>query len=127
MFTTFTAAVQNSSQQALTWPYELQFTTATTPSYGYIQHRLRSRIRATSNGFCDVVVGGLDEDGDLDLLTVSGSNIAIRLNDGKGSFSSPSSVPSVGGISFRALTLGDVDGDRNLDLITSNLANRGER
>jgi hypothetical protein len=124
VFSTLTTGVQSSSQQALAKPYVFQFTTATKPSAGTFGAGSDVQIGAPSNGFRDVTTGDVDADGDLDLLNVSGSNIIIQLNDGNGSFSSATTVPSVGGATFRALAVGDVDSDGDLDLITSNLANR---
>jgi hypothetical protein len=125
VFSTLTTGVQSSSQQALAQPYVFEFTTATKPSAGTFSAGSEIQIGATGNGFREVATADIDADGDLDLLAVSGSNIAIRLNDGKGNFSGTNSVPSIGGVTFRTLTVGDVDGDGDLDLITSNLANRG--
>jgi uncharacterized delta-60 repeat protein len=74
----------------------------------------------------DVAVGDLDGDGDLDALIANGNQVSIRLNGGSGTFSGGSNVPvGIGyGTSTLGLTarvvLGDVDGDGDLDLVTTN-------
>jgi hypothetical protein len=70
-----------------------------------------------------LAVGDIDGDGDPDLLTVSDYSyysgvINIRLNDGTGSFGSPQSLPPTR--AMQGLTLGDVDADGDLDLLTAN-------
>ncbi len=67
-----------------------------------------------------VVVGDVDGDGDLDLLTSNetGSTVSVRLNDGAGSFSGLQDV-EVRNRPYK-LTLGDVDSDGDLDLLTVN-------
>jgi hypothetical protein len=78
-------------------------------------------------------VGDVDGDGDLDLLTAnhgssasSGNTVSVRLNGGNatgsntGVFSSGSDTPV--GTTPQVLTLGDVDGDGDLDLLSSNFA-----
>ncbi|OUJ73542.1 FG-GAP-like repeat-containing protein [Hymenobacter crusticola] len=77
-----------------------------------------------------VTLGDLDNDGDLDLLTANyydytnptqnytSSVVAVRLNDGKGTFSGTQQV-SVGQ-GANSLALGDADGDGDLDLFATN-------
>jgi hypothetical protein len=72
-----------------------------------------------------VVLGDVDGDGDLDLITANdGGTLSVRLNGGNaagggtGTFSNGSTV-TVGGL-VRNVVLGDVDGDGDLDLVTAN-------
>ena len=74
-----------------------------------------------------VVLGDVDGDGDLDLLTANagttaqpGNTVSVRLNNGSGTFSGGSNVTV--GLSPNSLALGDVDGDGDLDLLAANLA-----
>jgi hypothetical protein len=76
-----------------------------------------------------VMLGDVDGDGDLDLLTANVSSFAIynntvsvRLNDGSGRFSGTTQV--IVGTGPQSLALGDVDGDGDLDLLTANNSNR---
>nr|GEU80797.1 hypothetical protein [Tanacetum cinerariifolium] len=66
------------------------------------------------------VLGDVDGDGDLDLLTVSVllNTVSVRLNSGSGIFSGNQEIPV--GFSPNGLVLGDVDGDGDLDLLTGN-------
>ena len=70
-----------------------------------------------------VALGDVDGDGDLDLLTAnSGSNtVSVRLNDGSGNFTDhPTNPDPAVGNGPRSVALGDVDGDGDLDLLTTN-------
>ncbi|MDO7886633.1 IPT/TIG domain-containing protein [Hymenobacter cheonanensis] len=71
---------------------------------------------------CSIVVGDVDGDGDLDLLTANSSsnNVSVRLNDGRGNFTPPASNPNPAvGTAPRNLAVGDVDGDGDLDLVAA--------
>ncbi len=68
-----------------------------------------------------LVLGDVNEDGNLDIITpnVSSNNVSVLLGDGKGDFSSaPHSPFSVETRPYFA-TSGDLNGDGNLDIITS--------
>ncbi len=66
-----------------------------------------------------VVVGDVDGDGDLDLLTANyeDHSVSVRLNDGNGAFGGGSTVPVDLGPVY--VVVGDVDGDGDLDLLTA--------
>jgi hypothetical protein len=70
-----------------------------------------------------VVVGDLDGDGDLDFLTANNHSktVSVRLNDGRGNFSAPAVNPEpvVADYAWH-ITLGDVDGDGDLDFVSAN-------
>ena len=73
----------------------------------------------------DVALADVDSDGDLDLLVTNAgspaapaSTVSVRLNAGNGTFG-PLVTVTVG-LRPSALTLADVDGDGDLDLLTAN-------
>ncbi|OON66221.1 hypothetical protein B0919_22290 [Hymenobacter sp. CRA2] len=71
----------------------------------------------------NLVVGDVDADGDIDVAAYSygpqARGMRICLNDGAGHFTATSAgAPSVGRFTF-GLTMGDVDGDGDLDLAST--------
>jgi hypothetical protein len=84
-------------------------------------------VQATFNGSqlfsTDVVLGDLDGDGDLDAVVSSdstGFGQAVWLNDGTGVFVAHPSVPEFGGSALeKAVELGDLDGDGDLDAVVA--------
>ncbi|MBF9223637.1 T9SS type A sorting domain-containing protein [Hymenobacter ruricola] len=65
-----------------------------------------------------LALGDVDADGDLDLVAGGSTGISIRLNNGSGIFTTPSSNGTVaGGANF--VTLADVDNDGDLDLAST--------
>jgi len=80
--------------------------------------RAGQRVAARSST-TDVVLGDIDNDGDLDALATNiyGNVVSVRLNNGQGTFSGTLEVPT--GSEPRALALGDMDGDGDLDLLVT--------
>ncbi|MBD1207810.1 MAG: VCBS repeat-containing protein [Ignavibacteria bacterium] len=73
----------------------------------------------------NIAVGDLNGDGFLDIATAHDagiSSVAVLLNNGAGSFSAAvgSPFPLALGANPRAIALGDVDGDGDLDIATGN-------
>jgi hypothetical protein len=72
------------------------------------------------NSPISLVVGDVDNDGDLDVIAANygGSTASVRLNAGNGTFSAGQEI-SVGSLP-ESIAMGDIDGDGDLDLIVSN-------
>jgi Domain of unknown function (DUF4347)/FG-GAP-like repeat len=68
-----------------------------------------------------ITLGDVNGDGKLDLLTANnGSNdVSVRLGDGLGDFTGSVNVGSDIDLSPQSVTLGDVNGDGKLDLLTA--------
>ncbi|RZK99012.1 MAG: VCBS repeat-containing protein, partial [Hymenobacter sp.] len=84
---------------------------------------------AVGVGPLDLKLADVDNDGDLDLLVANygeptgtaGTTVSVRLNRGAGSFSAPATNAELTvGAKPNSLTLGDIDGDGDLDLLTAN-------
>jgi hypothetical protein len=119
---------------------DLDFLTANSDSRGTVSVRLNdgqgnfsspasNAEPAVGNNPYDLVLGDVDGDGDLDLLTANYNTqgtVSVRLNDGYGSFTAPpvNAEPTVGNNPY-SVKLGDVDGDGDLDLFTANYTNNG--
>lgn len=73
-------------------------------------------FHATRSGSLPIAVADLDHDGKLDLATVTGGAIGVRLGTGTGSF--PVEVDYEAPRATSALALGDVDSDGILDVVT---------
>jgi uncharacterized repeat protein (TIGR01451 family) len=74
----------------------------------------------------DVVLGDVDDDGDLDALVANDGDQAqdVYLNNGSGAFSPHPSAPTFGAGQSRAIDLGDVDDDGDLDALVANYDNQ---
>jgi flagellin len=68
-----------------------------------------------SNG-SDVVLGDIDNDGDLDLVTIGDTESHVSLGNGDGTFSAVSSYSSGGILGYKG-SLSDINNDGNLDLL----------
>jgi hypothetical protein len=78
-------------------------------------------LEETSEDSANVSIGDLDGDGDPDLALAKGRHTPlvdrILLNDGKGNFTASDLGPA--DRTYSAV-LADLDGDRDLDIVTSN-------
>ncbi|OGX86530.1 hypothetical protein BEN47_12800 [Hymenobacter lapidarius] len=76
---------------------------------------------ASGNAIYDSVVGDIDGDGDLDLVTAnfSSGTLGIRLNTGMGLLGNMQNIrPNIGNAA--SIAMGDVDGDGDLDMVVGN-------
>lgn len=82
-----------------------------------------------TNGPVGLALADVDGDGDLDVLTsgigtisggLAGSIVSVRKNDGTGRFTAPPDGTVYVGSYASGLAVGDMDGDGDLDLVTSN-------
>ncbi|MGI4874247.1 MAG: FG-GAP-like repeat-containing protein [Janthinobacterium lividum] len=81
-----------------------------------------AEVAGVSSGSPAFGVGDLDNDGALDLINAgtssAGGKVDFRFNNGAGAFTARTTVPSLAlSDDPRALTLGDIDADGDLDLV----------
>jgi uncharacterized repeat protein (TIGR01451 family) len=76
----------------------------------------------------DVALGDLDGDGDLDAVVANGGSESesVWLNNGLGVFTPHPTTPLFGADDSRAVALGDLDGDGDLDAIVANAGSEPE-
>lgn len=69
-----------------------------------------------------VALADMDADGDLDLFSANSKDgaVAVRLNNGKGTFSGSASQYVSAGYYATKVVMADVDGDRDLDMLVGN-------
>ncbi|MDO7845314.1 FG-GAP-like repeat-containing protein [Hymenobacter sp. M29] len=79
-------------------------------------------INTNNRSTTALAVGDMDNDGDLDVLSEgTNANVAIRLNNGDGTFAAtPLSVP-VNQTTLRDVLVADVDNDGDLDVLAADL------
>ncbi len=80
-------------------------------------------IPAESNVTQDVEMADLDGDGDLDMVLGNEDGNKLLLNNGSGQFSDEtvSRLPITASMETRKVTLGDVDGDSDIDIYFANV------
>jgi hypothetical protein len=87
-----------------------------------------TRLPAAADPTTSLALGDVDRDGDLDLVVGNlGAQCRLYLNDGTGTFTDATAarMPAIVR-ETRALVLGDVDRDGDLDLVLGNGLTRGE-
>jgi hypothetical protein len=72
-----------------------------------------------NSGWLSLATGDLNGDGKPDLASIAYNTVTVMLNDGAGSFGAPVDFTAGDNNSF-AVSIGDVDGDGNADLVTGN-------
>jgi hypothetical protein len=67
-----------------------------------------------------LALGDMDGDGDPDAVAISGANVTVLLNDGRGAFAIHASFAASQPVrSLSQLSLGDIDGDGDLDIVSN--------
>ncbi|MBT2556853.1 VCBS repeat-containing protein [Hymenobacter sp. ISL-91] len=97
---------------------------------GQLNVRLNNGNASFSNGpnayvgnAYSLLLGDVDADGDLDVVASAGSlnSVNVRVNMGNGTFEAPPTTPNVAiGEFVTGAALGDVDGDGDLDIVSTN-------
>jgi hypothetical protein len=77
------------------------------------------------NGGIEVTLGDIDGDGDLDAVIPRYNQLSqtIWVNDGAGNFSAPVCFAEFGGGYTMQVTMGDLDGDGDLDVVLTDNSN----
>src|SRR5262249_43790627 len=86
-----------------------------------------SQIFTSGDGHMGVVLGDLNRDGILDIVTTNASGpdgVSVNYGLGNGTFASPFKV-TTGGDTHEHVALGDVNGDGRLDIVTSSIGPNG--
>lgn len=121
---TITTGVENASNVALDTPYVVTYTKQPTAGPGYWSPRENYTVNA-SNYTAKTVLADLNGDGHLDVvaLTPGQDLVSIFINDGNGSYGSPTTYATATNV--LDVVAADVNNDGDIDVITANLSAKG--
>ena len=123
---TLTTGLQNGSAQALSSARVYQFRAAAGTGPAAFSNNSHDVDKPTNDTW-EALLGDLDADGDLDLVTGNNNQVnRVYLGNGSGKFASGNDVATPAN-STRTAVFGDVDGDGDLDLVTGNASSTVNR
>ena len=123
---TLTTGLQNGSAQALSSARVFQFRAAASAGPAVFSNNSHDVDKPTNDTW-EALLGDLDADGDLDLVTGNNNQVnRVYLGNGSGKFASGNDVATPAN-STRTAVFGDVDGDGDLDLVTGNASSTVNR
>jgi hypothetical protein len=111
-----TTTVQSLGGLTLINPYSGEFIVGATDGSGTFDPVLN--LSGTSP--VEALGGDIDNDGDLDLVSVGFGSVSVYINNGTGIFAPVVEYSTSGNL--RAMELADIDNDTDLDVIVSNFA-----
>lgn len=114
---TVTTGVENSSNVPKAEPDIYTFTVAAT-SDGSFQN-FGNYTAVSGNDTEDVVTADIDEDGDIDIITLTPiqDKLSVFKNNGDGTYSGPTNYTTLNAQDLEAV---DIDNDGDIDIVTSN-------
>ncbi len=120
IFVTVTTGVQNASSEALANPYVFSFTTSAPAGYGKFKGAVNYTAYSGDLGNIKSIAADIDNDGDLDIITVLAlqNQVSVFKNNGDGTFASP--VNYTDSNTPLDVVAADVDNDGDLDLLIAN-------
>jgi len=126
ILTTLTATAQSTGGASLAQPQVFQFTTATVPSTGTFAGGYE--LGTGDKPAAQVLVGDVDNDGDLDIVASNTSNepnniVSVRRNLGNNTFGNGTDL-RVGSFT-QAMAWGDIDKNGLLDLLVASTSPNG--
>jgi len=120
------SGIQSLSADPLTYGYGYSFRVKTLPSYSIVPTMKPQKLPTYHAGQKDLCVADMDNDGEIDLLSLGGGSLYWYKNDGSESFSaytqSINEIANIGGGNSFDMHLDDLDYDGDVDVIYEELA-----